>query len=125
MFTLFLFKNICLQVTILSEILVCFSCYRKMEVNSATAVCFLCKEPVSTDAVTVTRGLETLIHVSKERKDKHHIFLDKQTSVQMHKQCRRRYILKCRNGGFQCNDFVSDETKKLEQLSQEEKRAQE
>lgn len=29
-----------------------------MEVNSATAVCFLCKEPVSADAVTVTRGLE-------------------------------------------------------------------
>lgn len=75
---LFLFKNICLQVTILTQILVYFSCYRKMEVNSATPVCFLCKEDVSgDDAVTVTRGLENLIIVSKERKDNHHLFLEK------------------------------------------------
>lgn len=118
---LFLFKNICLQVTILSEILVCFACYRKMEVNSGTEVCFLCEKPVSADAVTVTRGLENLILVSKERKDKHHIFLEKQTSLQMHKDCRRLYILK-RNGSFQCKNFVSDETKKLQQLCSPKKK---
>ncbi|CAG9824006.1 unnamed protein product [Phaedon cochleariae] len=84
-----------------------------MEVNSATAVCFLCREPISADAVTVTGGLENLIDVSKERKDKHHIFSEKQTSVQMHKQCRRRFILKCRNGGFQCNNFDSASARRV------------
>lgn len=96
--------------------------YRKMDDHSSISVCFLCKKEVSgDDGVNVTRGLETLVKVSKERKDNHDKFLQQQSSVHMHELCRKRYTLK-RNESFPYKNFVPDETKRFDHLNSPQKK---
>ncbi|CAH1105152.1 unnamed protein product [Psylliodes chrysocephalus] len=78
--------------------------------------CFLCKEGVVNDSVNVTRGLENLIRVSKERCDNFHLFLQKQSSVRMHNKCRGRYIIKSR-GKFAYNEFDKHSSRRLDHLT--------
>ena len=90
---------------------------RKMGDDSRILACFLCKEEISRDnGVNVTRSLENLVSVSKKRNDNHRKFLEKQSSVLMHQQCRRRYILK-RNGSFLYKNFIPDVTKRFDHLN--------
>ena len=55
--------------------------------------CFICNKSVSEGETSkVTKGLETLIRVSKERKDEAYTFLQNVGMIEVHKACRHEYI---------------------------------
>lgn len=84
--------------------------------ENGTLVCFICREAVSEDDTTVTRGLDMLIRVSKERGDNHHIFLEKESSLKVHQECRRRYTV--RSGEkLVYHEFSKDETTRFDHLT--------
>ncbi|CAH1099236.1 unnamed protein product [Psylliodes chrysocephalus] len=88
----------------------------KMETDSGIeTVCFICNETIVYDGVIVTRGLETLINTSKERKDNHHLMLQGKSSLQMHRTCQKRYTAKSR-GYFTNPNITSLPTKPLDHL---------
>lgn len=71
---------------------------RNMEEESGSeTVCFVCERQLIDDTVKVTDGLANLIQVSKERKDEHHLMLEEKTSILMHRECRKKYIMKRKN----------------------------
>lgn len=94
----------------------------KMEPDSIPE-CFLCKQGIVYDGVNVTRGLENLIRVSKERCDNLHLFLQKQSSVGMHNKCRDRYIIKSR-GKFTYNEFDKHSSRRLDHLTNPKRQKQ-
>lgn len=80
-------------------------------------VCFICNEDLTEDTVTVTRGLKTLIDVSKMRDDNHHLFLQKQSALEMHRKCRLKYIaMKNDRLNYANSHFVQDSTKRFDPL---------
>lgn len=85
--------------------------------NYRTDVCFICDEPLIENVVKVARGLETFINVSKFRKDNHHVFLEKQSSVEVHERCRKRYsVMKRGKLGIGNKGFTKDSTTRYDHL---------
>jgi hypothetical protein len=64
-------------------------------VTEMSQLCFICnKHLTESETVTVDRGLKTLINASIERGDEFSEYLKDQTSVTVHKQCRKNYTRK-------------------------------
>lgn len=83
--------------------------------SGINTLCFVCNETIMYDGVIVTRGMETLIETSKERKDNHHVMLQGKSSLQMHRSCQKRYTAKSR-GKFTNPNLTSPPTKPLAHL---------
>lgn len=60
-----------------------------------TDLCFICDQPLSeSETVNVVRGLHTLKSASISRNDGHIEYLNTVTSVNVHTDCRKKYISK-------------------------------
>lgn len=56
-----------------------------------TRICIFCKKELEDSAVTVTKGLQTIIRTSIERKDSIHLALRNVNIIKVHNECRKQY----------------------------------